>query len=74
VKDRSAVVLQGPSATPQQVVNGQLASCLYHCWSRLQSLKDEHTEAVYAVLSASLQVLDHTYSVTWTCSNLAIHV
>jgi conserved oligomeric Golgi complex subunit 5 len=56
VKDRSAVVLQKPSATPQQVVNGQLASCLYHCWSRLQSLEDEHTESLLAILSPSIQV------------------
>jgi hypothetical protein len=46
----------GPSATPQQVSNGSLASCLYHCWSHLEKLGDEHAESVVAIIKPSFQV------------------
>lgn len=46
----------GPSATAGQMVNGQLATCLYHCWSRLETLEDDHVEGVYAVVKPSVKV------------------
>lgn len=57
VRDRSAVALIGPSATPQQASNGQLATFLYHCWFRLERLNDEHSEAVFGTLEPMLKVL-----------------
>jgi len=60
-RDRSAVTLMGPSATPQQVVNGSLASCLYHCWSRLARLGDEHAESVVAVVDPSIKNIHQAY-------------
>lgn len=56
MKDRSAVTMIGPSATAGQMVNGQLATCLYHCWSRLEKLEDDHVEGVYAVVKPSVKV------------------
>ncbi|KAF8135797.1 hypothetical protein EV363DRAFT_1294575 [Boletus edulis] len=38
VFDRSAVSLLGPMATPQQLLNGQVATCLYCCWTKLDKL------------------------------------
>ncbi|KAJ7287365.1 Golgi transport complex subunit 5-domain-containing protein [Mycena rebaudengoi] len=60
-RDRPAVTLMGPSATPQQVSNGQLASCLYNCWSRLDKLDQEHVESVMAVIKPSIQNLHQAY-------------
>ncbi|KAJ6558556.1 Golgi transport complex subunit 5-domain-containing protein [Mycena vulgaris] len=60
-RDRPAVTLMGPSATPQQVSNGQLASCLYHCWSRLEKLGDEHAESVVVVIKPSIQNIRQAY-------------
>ena len=46
----------GPSATAGQIINGQVATCLYHCWSQLEKLEDEHLESVYAVVKPSIKV------------------
>ncbi|KAL0956119.1 hypothetical protein HGRIS_002286 [Hohenbuehelia grisea] len=54
VKDRSAVTLIGPTATPQQTSNAQLANCLYHCCARLEQLESDHTESVYGVMKPSV--------------------
>ncbi|KAF9451293.1 hypothetical protein P691DRAFT_773277 [Macrolepiota fuliginosa MF-IS2] len=55
VRDRSAFSFIGPTATPQQISNGQLASFLYHCWTRLLKLGEEYPETVYGILEASNQ-------------------
>ncbi|KZT08446.1 uncharacterized protein LAESUDRAFT_735990 [Laetiporus sulphureus 93-53] len=47
-RERSATSLLGPSATPQQALNGQLATCLYYCYSRLERLQDEYPDGVFA--------------------------
>ncbi|KAJ7497111.1 Golgi transport complex subunit 5-domain-containing protein [Mycena latifolia] len=60
-RDRPAVTLMGPSATPQQVSNAQLASCLYHCWTRVEKLGDEHAENVVVVVKPSLQNIRQAY-------------
>ncbi|KAJ7668407.1 Golgi transport complex subunit 5-domain-containing protein [Mycena polygramma] len=60
-RDRSAVTLMGPSATPQQVSNGSLASCLYHCWSRLDKLGDEHAESVVLIIKPSILNIQQVY-------------
>lgn len=56
VSDRSAVSLLGPLATPQQVLNGQVATCLYHCWTKLDKLMEEHAESVSTVIGPSITV------------------
>ncbi|GBE81467.1 hypothetical protein SCP_0311960 [Sparassis crispa] len=53
-RERSAVTLVGPAATAQQVVNGQLATCLYHSWYRLQKLQDEYPEGVMSILKPGI--------------------
>jgi hypothetical protein len=66
VKDRSAVTLAGPTATSQQVNNGQLATFLYHCHSRLEKLEEEYPEAVFKVLKPNVQVCPSVISVVLT--------
>ncbi|KAF8070306.1 Golgi transport complex subunit 5-domain-containing protein [Lyophyllum atratum] len=61
VRDRSAVTLMGPTATPQQASNAQLATCLYQCRLRLDKLKDDHTEAVFDALTPSIQNMSQAY-------------
>ncbi|KAF7362065.1 Conserved oligomeric Golgi complex subunit 5 [Mycena venus] len=60
-RDRPAVTLMGPSATPQQVSNGSLASCLYNCWSRLDKLGDEHAESVVAIIKPNIENIHQAY-------------
>ena len=49
-RERAATSLVGPVATSQQVLNGQLATCIYHCWSRLDRLREEYPEKVMSIL------------------------
>ncbi|KAF7321504.1 ACT domain-containing protein [Mycena kentingensis (nom. inval.)] len=60
-RDRNVVSFVGPSATPQHVSNGALASCLYHCWSRLSKLKNEHAESVVAIIDSNVKNLYQGY-------------
>ncbi|EGN99797.1 hypothetical protein SERLA73DRAFT_106606 [Serpula lacrymans var. lacrymans S7.3] len=60
-RDRSAVTLVGPTATPQQVVNGQVATCLYHCWSRLEKLEGEHAENTYGIIKKSVESIHDAF-------------
>ncbi|KAG6832503.1 hypothetical protein H0H87_001428 [Tephrocybe sp. NHM501043] len=61
VRDRSAVTMIGPTATPQQALNAQLASCLYQCWLKLDTLKIDHTETVFDALSPGIQNVYKAY-------------
>ncbi|KAG6813690.1 hypothetical protein H0H92_008538 [Tricholoma furcatifolium] len=61
VRDRSAVALIGPTATPQQASNAQLATCLYQCWLKLDTLRNDHTEAVFNSLDPSIQNMHKAY-------------
>lgn len=56
VRDRTASVLAGPSATPQQAQNLSLATFLYHCGTRVGVLEEEHFNDVYAILRPSVVV------------------
>uniref|UniRef100_A0A0W0EYP2 Conserved oligomeric Golgi complex subunit 5 n=2 Tax=Moniliophthora roreri TaxID=221103 RepID=A0A0W0EYP2_MONRR len=62
IKDRYATILVGPSATPSQVVNASLSSFLYHCYSRISRLFDEHSEEVSRVLIPSAEKLKAAYN------------
>ncbi|KAG6862317.1 hypothetical protein C0995_016015 [Termitomyces sp. Mi166 len=61
VRDRSAVTLIGPTATPQQAGNAQLATCLYQCWLKLDTLRVDHTEAIFDALNPSIQNVYKAY-------------
>jgi hypothetical protein len=54
VRDRAATSLAGPAATPQQIANGQVGTCLYHCWERLSKLEEEYADAVFTILQPSI--------------------
>ncbi|KAG1731465.1 Golgi transport complex subunit 5-domain-containing protein [Suillus paluster] len=59
--DRSAVALLGPIATPQQILNGQVATCLYHCWTKLEKVAEEYSESAAALVRPSVKKLHTTY-------------
>ncbi|KAI0769620.1 Golgi transport complex subunit 5-domain-containing protein [Trametes elegans] len=60
-RERAATTLIGPVATPQQVLNGSLATCIYHCWSRLDKLREEYPESVISILRPAIIKLDDTF-------------
>ncbi|KAG0708347.1 Golgi transport complex subunit 5-domain-containing protein [Suillus ampliporus] len=59
--DRSAVTLLGPIATPQQILNGQVATCLYYCWTKLEKIAEEHSESAAALVRPNVKKLHITY-------------
>ncbi|KAL1748610.1 Golgi transport complex subunit 5-domain-containing protein [Schizophyllum fasciatum] len=61
VRDRSALTLIGPSCTPQQAGNAQVATCLAHCRARLAQLESEHIDAVCAALRPSIENMQRAY-------------
>ncbi|KAI0779742.1 Golgi transport complex subunit 5-domain-containing protein [Fomes fomentarius] len=61
-RERAATSLVGPVATAQQVLNGQLATCVHHCWSRLDKLREEYPENVVSILQPAIHRLHETFS------------
>ncbi|KAJ4494041.1 Golgi transport complex subunit 5-domain-containing protein [Lentinula edodes] len=61
VKDRSAILLSGPSPTPAQIINSSVATCLYHCHSRLVKLSEEYSDALFQVISPNIDKIHATY-------------
>ncbi|KIL68918.1 hypothetical protein M378DRAFT_70503 [Amanita muscaria Koide BX008] len=61
IRDRSASSLIGPAATPQQIINAQITTCLYQCWSKLGSLREEHPDTVFTMLRPSIHELHNLY-------------
>ncbi|KAG2072073.1 hypothetical protein BDR04DRAFT_1127838 [Suillus decipiens] len=59
--DRSVVTLLGPMATPQQILNGQVATCLYYCWTNLEKVAEEYTESIAALVRPGVKKLRVTY-------------
>ena len=51
-----AMLLTGPNATPQQMLNAQLASAFFGCWKRLTELEAEYPPGIFSILSPSLKV------------------
>ncbi|KIJ67605.1 hypothetical protein HYDPIDRAFT_84403 [Hydnomerulius pinastri MD-312] len=62
VTDRSAVSLLGPMATPQQILNGQVATCLYHCWTKLEKLMEEHADSISTLIGPSITKIRAVYN------------
>ncbi|KAI6026133.1 hypothetical protein BKA83DRAFT_28253 [Pisolithus microcarpus] len=52
--ERSAVSLLGPLATPQQVLNGQVASCLYYSYTKLSTLMEDHPATIFALIQPGI--------------------
>ncbi|KAL5485046.1 hypothetical protein ACEPAI_7688 [Sanghuangporus weigelae] len=61
VRDRWATSLLGPVSTPQQTQNAQIATCLYHCASRLGTLEGEYPESVIAILQPSIREIRRVF-------------
>ena len=55
-RERAATSLVGPIVTAQQIINGSLATCVYHTWSRLDKLREEYPDKVVAILEPVLAV------------------
>ena len=72
VRDRTATLLSGQSASPHQVQNLSLATFLYHCGTRIQALEGEHFSDVYAVLQPSVVVSARPCAGASLISNLPI--
>lgn len=53
--------LLGPSVTAQQVLNGQLGTCLYHCWQRLDKLDEEYPASILDVLRPGINSIRRTF-------------
>ncbi|KAJ2913475.1 hypothetical protein MD484_g6945, partial [Candolleomyces efflorescens] len=60
-RDRSAVSLFGPTATPQHELNASLATFLYQLSLRLLLLESEHTASVYALVRPSIKNIQDGY-------------
>jgi len=60
-RERSATTLVGSAATPAQVLNGQLATCLYHCTSRLEKLRDEYPDGIFAYIKPGIANMRRTF-------------
>lgn len=58
--ERAATSLVGPVATAQQVLNGSLATCVYHTWARLEKLREEYPDKVISILQPVLTVCIRT--------------
>ncbi|KAF7298173.1 ACT domain-containing protein [Mycena chlorophos] len=72
-RDRTATSLVGPTATAQHVINTSLASCLYHCWSRLAKLREEHGESVFSVIQPGITKIFAAYEEIVKPVRQAIH-
>ncbi|OJT15902.1 Conserved oligomeric Golgi complex subunit 5 [Trametes pubescens] len=60
-RDRTATSLIGPVATPPQILNASLATCVYHTWSRLDKLREEYPESVVSILRPVVTKLHETF-------------
>ncbi|KAI0743887.1 Golgi transport complex subunit 5-domain-containing protein [Daedaleopsis nitida] len=60
-RERAATSLVGPVATAQQILNAQLATCVYHCWARLDKLREEYPEKVLTILEPAISRLHETF-------------
>jgi hypothetical protein len=69
VRDRTATLLSGQSATPHQVQNISLGTFLYHCGTRIEALEGEHSSDVYAILHPSVVVSARSCADTRLASN-----
>ncbi|KAF8659226.1 hypothetical protein AX16_001886 [Volvariella volvacea WC 439] len=61
VRDRSAVSLVGPTATPSQVTNASVSGFLYQCWVGLQQLQEEYPDAVMVALKREIDDIRTAY-------------
>lgn len=59
-KDRPAYSLSGPVGSPQQLLNIQLTSAVYHCWARLEPLESEYPPAVVSIITPAVKVSVHS--------------
>ncbi|KZT41531.1 hypothetical protein SISSUDRAFT_1059461 [Sistotremastrum suecicum HHB10207 ss-3] len=60
-KDRPSYSLTGPVASPQQLLNIQLTTALYHCWARLDTLGNEYPPAIVSILSPAVKKLKDAF-------------
>ncbi|KAJ7594725.1 Golgi transport complex subunit 5-domain-containing protein [Mycena floridula] len=61
VRDRSSVNFVGPTATPQQTLNGSVATFMYQCWLRLSKLEDEYSDSAFKILKPSIDKIHAAY-------------
>lgn len=57
VRDRSAMSMLGPTASPQLALNAQLVTALHNCLTRLTKLNDEYPASVYDTFEPAIRVI-----------------
>ncbi|KDR75381.1 hypothetical protein GALMADRAFT_140887 [Galerina marginata CBS 339.88] len=60
-RDRAATSLSGPSVTPQQILNANLANFLYQTWTRLITLNEELSPATFSILQPSIHNMNQVF-------------
>ncbi|KAJ3759655.1 Golgi transport complex subunit 5-domain-containing protein [Lentinula raphanica] len=60
-RDRAATLLSGPSPTSAQVMNSAVATCLYHCHSRLVKLREVYSDSIYQIIGPLVAKIQATY-------------
>ncbi|KAF5326012.1 hypothetical protein D9611_000129 [Ephemerocybe angulata] len=62
IRDRSALSLLGPIATPQHLLNASLATFLYQSSLRLSQLEGEHNAGVYKLIKPAIENIQDMYA------------
>ena len=72
VRDFTATSLIGPNATPAQLVNSSLISCLYNCRYNLLFVEQEFQGKVWEILAPAVKRLEGSYTKVTTLLDTAI--
>jgi hypothetical protein len=72
VRDFTATSLTGQQATPAEMINGQLVSCLYHLTLSLGNLEGQFGSKVSGILVPTIVALEETYRKTTDALDIAI--
>ncbi|KAF8584833.1 hypothetical protein K439DRAFT_1646830 [Ramaria rubella] len=65
VRDRSATLMIGPTASQQMTLNAQLVIAMYNCWSRLTKLEDEYNTSIYSTFEPAIRNIQRTFEHTY---------
>ncbi|KAF8512431.1 Golgi transport complex subunit 5-domain-containing protein, partial [Gautieria morchelliformis] len=72
IRDRSAMSMLGPTASPQLALNAQLVVALHNCWTRLTKLGYEYPASVFGAFEPAIHNMQHTCERTYEPLLMAI--
>ena len=61
MRDFTATSIIGPQATPAQILNAQLISCIYHCRYNLLFVEQEFSPKIWQILLPTVQAYEGSY-------------